>query len=444
MPTTCPKVLTFNGKEVRVYQASAYSFSIVEENGEIINDIIYRRNLNVQERLNLVIRPIPHPNSAPWEDFVKTIDQSVLANSDDYELICGSNWYTTPLVFSGSLTDLSNAPYLDITKDYWAGRYIEGMSYKGHYYFVTGSSELTIVSCIASFFANTNLWNDLYGTSVHDIVRNGTRTLDTLNSYINEVYQELNGNSSVDFEDQLGFVIGSDYMVERLAYSSGIEVAPFDEDGVPYLAFIQDTTPIVTFWEKWIKIKNSTYCPTIRWDGVNVTNTITEGQKIFKNGKLLFCTGMLSDTTSHLRDMDDDYAILPLPKLDENQENYISVINDNIPIYGVPKTVTTEAFNASMALLEASAAEGGRTIIPTYLETALKNKYIRDIESVDTINMLIQNPMCDFGAQYLDLGFYSFLRYEVPDANIASSIAKSAQKFMGNLDKLLTALEGLY
>ena len=51
---------------------------------------------------------------------------------------------------------------------------------------------------------------------------------------------------------------------------------------------------------------------------------------------------------------------LPLPKLDENQENYISVINDNIPIYGVQKTVTTEAFNASMALLEASAAEGGR------------------------------------------------------------------------------------
>ena len=77
----------------------------------------------------------------------------------------------------------------------------------------------------------------------------------------------------MDVEDQLGFAIGSDYAVERLAYSSGIEVAPFNENGVPYLAFIDDTTHIVDFWEKWIKIKTSSYCYIVNHDPATMTNT---------------------------------------------------------------------------------------------------------------------------------------------------------------------------
>jgi|LSQX01.2.fsa_nt_gb hypothetical protein len=92
--------------------------------------------------------------------------------------------------------------------------------------------------------------------------------------------------------------------------------------------------------------------------------------------------------------------------------------------------------------LEFCAAKSYAEIMPAYLEDALKNKYIRDLESVETINMLTVHPLSDFGALYLDLGFYSFLRFDVKDENIASAIEKKAKTFAKNLEKMLVALEG--
>ena len=54
--------------------------------------------------------------------------------------------------------------------------------------------------------------------------------------------------------------------------------------------------------------------------------------------------------------------------------------------------------------------------------------------------MLAVHPMNDFGALYLDLGFYSFLRSDVKNADIASAIAKKAKSFQKTLDKMLEKL----
>lgn len=437
-----PENLDFGGYSLRTYCASGnYSPAILSENGDMVNDLVYRRNIGLQERLNISLDTKTYTGSAVWDDILPQMSESVLSGSDDYDLICGSNWYTTALVFNGLLRDIADAPYVDTAREWWAGNYIKGMEYKGHRYFLAGPIEITYIGNTISILGNKKLWNDMYSANIHDMVREGRWTLDLLNKYTTEVYSDINGDGNVDEGDILGLCLFSDFAAERFVSGAGISITENDSEGEPVLAFLDDHKPLVEFWEKFYAIKTNSNLYTVRWDAENAPNTTEAGLKIFKNGNILFIPADITYTTTILRDMPDDYAILPLPKLNEEQKDYISVLIDQVAIYSVPKTVSDAGFDAGMAFAEAAAAYGYSTVIPGYIEDALKNKYIRDEESVETINMLIQNSMCDFGAQYIDLGFPNFIRYEVKGANIESSLRSADKKFRNKLAQMLGELE---
>ncbi len=435
-----PRDLDFGGRTVKCYAAGKYSIGYTaEDSADIISDLIYRRNAEAEETLNLKIETEYCPTE-PWFNMSERVKTAVMAGEDDIDLICGSNWYNTNFVFNGWVRDLSDAPYIDITQDWWAGGYINGMSYAGHYYYLTGPIELGYLSGMICFYANTKLWEGLYEENVHAMVRDGSWTLDKLISLGEGAYADLNGDGVPNDGDIYGFAVATDFECEYIAYGCGVKIAPFDESGTPHLAFIEDPTRLISFWEKWYNIKTNPNFVNIIWNPEIDTNHVAI--EIFKRDELLFMKSPLGIITSLLRDMESEYAILPIPKLDESQQDYIAVMTDGNPIYSSPITASEDGFEAAMALLEFCAAKSYAEIMPAYLEDALKNKYIRDVESVETINMLTVHPLSDFGALYLDLGFYSFLRYDVKDENIASAIEKKAKSFNKTLEKMLKTLEG--
>ncbi|MCQ2432015.1 MAG: hypothetical protein MJ175_05350 [Clostridia bacterium] len=437
-----PDDLDFGGYTLRLYAGDTSTICFTaDESADFINDKFYKRNLQMLDRLNLQM-VTKSDTTAPWDNFTADIRKSVLSDMDEYDFLMGANWYTTGFVFDGLVQDLSEAPYINIDREYWATDYIKGMSYKGHYYFLSGPIEKTYLSNMCCTFANKNLWNSLYDGSVHEMVDSGKWTLDALKGYITEVYQDLNGDARIDEYDRVALALGSDHAVERNVSAAGIMVAPFDADGVPHLNFIDDSAPLVSFWEKWFEIKTSPRCLRVNWDAETTPNTTNAILDIFKQGHMLFAFAFLRDTESTLRDMNDDYAILPLPKLDEAQKDYVSILADQNLIAAIPRTATEEGSGAALAFLEACAAETYRSIYPAYFEDALKNKYIRDEESVKTINQLAQHSAADFGSLYIDIGFANFVRYEVSDANIASAVQKKSKIFNKQLDKMLEALEG--
>ena len=161
----------------------------------------------------------------------------------------------------------------------------------------------------------------------------------------------------------------------------------------------------------------------------------------FTNGNMLFViNGWLGMSSGSLRNMEDDYGIIPYPKYDETQPNYVCGVVDHINLYALPTTVTENGRDAALVVLEAAAAEGYNTITPAYYEDALKNKYIRDERSVEIINMLSAFPVSDFGAQYLELGFVSTVR-GFSGANAASKVASYEKRLKKNLESLIESLE---
>ena len=148
-------------------------------------------------------------------------------------------------------------------------------------------------------------------------------------------------------------------------------------------------------------------------------------QAMFTGGRtLFFLRGLNTMMDSTMREMKMDFGILPYPKYDEDQEEYISFIHSSSSVVCVPVSADIERVNEEVsAVLEALASESYRRVYTAYYETALKTAYNRDdysAQMVDIItgnhetvkSILTKNFIYEYGSSLNDIGgiFYNLMK----------------------------------
>ena len=144
-----------------------------------------------------------------------------------------------------------------------------------------------------------------------------------------------------------------------------------------------------------------------------------------------------------LRGMETDFGILPFPKYDENQANYLSLVNAYIgSALSVPATANPEE---SGAVLEAMAYESRYTLQPAYYDVMLKNKVSRDSDSEDMLKIIFGNMTYDIGGIFAFGGIDNELMYHTMKYGraMASFYEKNAGKAQADIDKLVKAIQAL-
>ena len=100
---------------------------------------------------------------------------------------------------------------------------------------------------------------------------------------------------------------------------------------------------------------------------------------LFATNRFLFFIDTFT-YVEQLRNMQADFGILPVPKYDEEQQEYGHAVSIHFSSgLSVPKT-TLDPSRTSV-ILEALAAESKYTVIPEYYDVTLKEKELRDEES---------------------------------------------------------------
>jgi hypothetical protein len=99
-----------------------------------------------------------------------------------------------------------------------------------------------------------------------------------------------------------------------------------------------------------------------------------------------------------MRDFDNEYGLLPLPKWTEDQTRYMSMVGGHHSALAVPKTCRDTEFVGR--IIEAMSAESWKTVTPTVYEIALKTRYLRDAESKLVLDLIIEGTQFDFGSVY--------------------------------------------
>ena len=215
----------------------------------------------------------------------------------------------------------------------------------------------------------------------------------------------------------------------RIYESFGIKAYSPDDDLIIKIDTNNEKT--ISFIEKYYEL-------CFNSKGGVMKATAAEPREFFMDDKVLFFFGTPGNSVEYIRYSDIEYGFLPMPKLDEHQDEYITGSND-VP-YGVP--VTNKDLDFTGFMLEAMAAEGHRTILPAYFEVALKQKFASDEESAKMLDIIAEGRVIDFGYIYCGNGklcrpITYLLTYNKPSKDYASFYAANIGAEQANVDMII-------
>jgi hypothetical protein len=95
------------------------------------------------------------------------------------------------------------------------------------------------------------------------------------------------------------------------------------------------------------------------------------------------------------RAYDVEFGILPFPKYDEVQSEYLSLSWNGFIM--IPQTADPELAGA---VNEALAAESYRLTVPAYYDILLNSKVARDVESTEMIDIIHKGAVYDFALNF--------------------------------------------
>ena len=210
------------------------------------------------------------------------------------------------------------------------------------------------------------------------------------------------GNNQRNYQE--GLVI--DYKKDRYGLSSWMMDVPFTmfygaggmfgsvaEDGTPEMSF--EDEDVINRYEK-------IYRALIEQNAYFVTdlNQYETSYEMFAAGHALFYDTSLNKVRSFLADMSDDYGIVPVPKYDTNQKEYLSFVNGST---GFVMMVSTEKDPEYVgAILEAMARYNYENVSTKMFEIVTKLQSVRDQDSSEMVEYIIRNRVFD-SAYFFDL-----------------------------------------
>ena len=132
-----------------------------------------------------------------------------------------------------------------------------------------------------------------------------------------------------------------------------------------------------------------------------------------------------------LRDMSDDFGVLPMPKYDQAQKNYSTFTSVVGSTMVVPQGAKN--FEDMSKVIETMAILSGKSVIPTYYDLVLKRKTVRDEESAGMLDIIFSNRIYDLANYYEKLGLMYLFQGAVDQKNTSfsskySSAVKKAEK----------------
>ncbi len=404
-----------------------------EDTGEVVDSAVVERNNSVCDRLNINIDLV---DVIMYPGLPGTVRPSIQAGSDDYDIIGTYQYYGISMGPEGLMLNLNSVENIDTTREYWGTQYIENMSYKDITYWVTGDIALRYTGGMYVTYINQEIWGNHYAdVDVYDLVNEGKWTIDALNEYSNGAFEDMNGNGRIDYKDSFGFVFDIEDPVEGMAAGSMINFSERDDSGTPVITFNNERT--ITFYEKMYNIIANN---TGFWHTEDDSKTVMQ---MFADNRAMITVNKLFQSGIYLREMEQEFKIIPVPKLNEEQEHYNTMLHDGVTLFGIP--ITNQHIDETSVTLECLASESLKTVTPAYYDVALKVKYARDTESGMMIDLIRDNVSADFAELYSynisDIAHFFRSNLSSKTEAISSSMEKQQKLWNKSLERLLTNIE---
>ena len=382
----------FGGRTLRVVcHNNGYEVFAPEDEinkGDLIKDAKANRNKAVEDKLNIKVELTYNAGIVELQEYVT---KTILSGVDEFDLIVNHILTAGGMVTKNLFVNWYDVPHVDFSKPWWAASTGSELTYDGKCILAISDINATSITstCVIAF--NKNLASSYDLGNLYDVVLSGNWTYDYFYNLIKDVYVDSDGSGDKSAGDFFGATMYIGDRTNAWLWAFDNPVVTKDEDGVPSFSIKSD---------KINDIMQTLYDLYYNTTGLG-TSTI-EGfaaEKMFLNKQSIFVDITLGAVTGEgLRNFEDDYGILPFPKWDEFQKDYHTHVYGESTACAVPKTAKDLEFVGVCA--EALSYESWKTVTPTIYETALKTRYLRDSESKEVLDIVLDQRYFDFGFVY--------------------------------------------
>ncbi len=399
-----PADLKFDGEDVVILSRSmmgwtADEIAVPELNSEPVNDAMFNRNVVVSDRLNvnIVSAPLEDPNAhKPIEE----IKRAVQAGSEDYDILAGAAYAVAPAVAEGTFYDLTQLEYLDLSQDYWMQDYNDAISYQGMQHTATGMIALSTYRFAFVTMFNKEEFDNKGVPYLYEAIENNEWTLDYQAQLAEDFYRDTNGTAKKDEGDFFGFVSCWGINVDPYWASCDLPIVEKNADGE--YEFVLDIGRYSDVMDKVLYLLYD--C-----GGTAVYDAITDNveqdlmREVFSRGECAMTTlRLVAVEQPDVRNMEQAYGIVPIPKYEASQEEYGTLMHDQFTVFCIPVSASAEKLEMIGAAMEVMASESERMVKPAYYEIALKRKYMSDPIAWDMLDMIFDAMKIDPAVVYVD------------------------------------------
>lgn len=451
---TVPKDLKYKDDTVTFFVRNdtdlyKYEISCEELKNDTLFDAIHYRNMDVESRLGVSIKTIGQPGNfnvhTAWN---QTLSSSVLTNSHDYDATAFYVSTGSALAKDGIYYNLMNLSaeygggHLNFSKPWWNQTMVDELTIYGSLFFIGGDVTITEITDGFALAFNKDLFDqkfpDVKTENLYQLVRDGDWTIGKMTDFVSQVWDDTNSNGVIDDGDVVGFRSSSTSKAsgwDGWIYALGLDLTTKDEFGEPQLTIVDDPMLMPAF-EAARKLHSGT-------PGSLFLDKATETGIPY--GNQLFGDMRLKDGAGY-RASEVNYGVLPLPKYDEDQENYRTTFVNTASCIAICSNVSDERAVMLSAILELLCAESYKQVTPAYYGTVLQGQYSRDQADAEMYDLIIKSFVFSFGYAYstVSLGAVgNIFRDLSPTFDLQTTVDSNRTMWKQNLTDLLIALENV-
>ena len=399
---------------------------VEESDGTPLNDAIFARNLATEDLLGIKVTPIFADNDENIRNQVKT---EVTAGTTDYDTVLNRMDYIGPQAESGLYLNLMD--HLDTSNPWWDKNIVETFTmFNSKLYWITGDINVFDDFAVEVLFTNKSILEQNGFELPYKDVLEGKWTIDRMYQIAKACEKDLDGDGKMTVgKDVIGHIEGNDH-IKHWIYAMGEKSCDIDKDGNLEVNILTEShiSAIDTLFSYMVD-KQMTY--TGAWQD-------------FLKGGIVFCGAMLGPINS-LREMEDDFGVIPMAKKNEEQENYGHYVSNGwTTAYAVP--MTNKDPDRTGIILEVLCGFSTDTVRSALYDVLFAAKLVRDTESVEMLNIIFDTKSYDWAVDFSWGGSFANLYngiYNTKNNTYVSGATKSQKIINKMLDRVIEDFKNL-
>lgn len=364
--------------------ATEYFFAEEGSSGTV-SRAVEERNRFLEEKYGVTVEVKAVSDSK----VVSEVKNAVSAGEEYCDVLSVAAKKTAELALAGLLTDMNTLPGFDATADYFDQRTATSLATNSTLYLLPDPSNIVYENANVVFF-NRELIRNAGHTSPETLAAQGKWTWDAMYEIMADTCTTLDKSSADLKTDTYGF--GA---YER---TGTFPVVMWAACGTPFTGNTYKNTVTLALTEEEITEKTTQlrgYYNTralMPLEKNDLADAFEEGRLVFMFHRLEYLHGIRDGGTDG-----SEFGFVPMPKLDESQQDYYCYVDNGCRVFSVPKGIKDP--QKTSTLLTATCAAGGRTVQDAFVKSYIA-LYMNSNAETMMLKTVVDSICFDFCAVY--------------------------------------------